>query len=800
MQPLSTRITRARSALERAHQALRQAHERIQQARERDPGLCHGFPRYGGVKNELDQARALLDRSTYRVALAGMMSAGKSTLTNALLRRPGLLPTGIEETTLTITVVRRPDDGLEGMTVEYLTYEEAIRGLFERGSYRQCFSDEVLAKVQVGAPPDVLRAEISVLASTGEMPDDVREQLIGFLEALDDYRHLLGTTIHPPLEERRRYLAPRHHRDVGHLLLIARAVLRVEAELLERDGLEFVDLPGADSTNERQRRIAYDYLKDTDLLIAVPNAAGFRFVDIDMLSRFRQARGEIRDRVFFALNRFDEAKVADLAGAEASLAYFQKLVDMLSRDYEPRNLFFTVGLWATLEQCQEESTAGFGEDDDHELQRVRESARSLIDHFERQGVLDTMDREWNERYGPALAGSLRAVRQGGGVEHLRRELVRYLRQELELARLSEVRDHLEGAARHIEDLVASERSRVAGFLDSAREQLKATGSFLNQVAYLTRAALEGAHHEQARREGETDEFQFRLTLRRLSQSFALAIEGILSQDNDLIDFRKLAHDSRVDSAEVIMRRVIDQARAVLSDKFVDLLTGKLAPEFVKRYRDALTPLENDVALSEFGRVIERPDLGQRFLERLDELERTLILVTRSRAREETWTVSRVEFNPTPGPRPFGEVEAEFRQALILEMQVVYADRFKALGDVLLKYYRLVLDDFLTGFEEITAEALREARLMGAQVPVELLVARASEDDRRRYGLAELVGVADEAGRAMDEVRQTLNGGGSAPTTLPRPPRVERPPAPSLRERHRPESARLDRASSPEDRS
>jgi hypothetical protein len=750
------RSPQIRAAQRGALQALEHAHERIQQARERDPDLCQGFSAYGGVREELSQAGELLERRSYRVALAGMMSAGKSTLANALLNRPDLLPTGIEETTLTITVVREAEPGREGLTVHYLTEEEALRGIFERGHYVKHFPLDVVTQARAGATQDELREVIERLVKQGEMPDDVRQQLIGFLQALDERRALLGTTIHPSLDDRRTYLAPRTHFDVGHLLLIAKAEIRIENELFAREGLEIVDLPGADSTNERQRRIAHQYLQDTDVLLAIPNAAGFRFVDVEILDRFRAARGSIRERVFFVLNRFDEAKVAELGSPETSLSYFKKIVDTLARDYEPGNLFFTVGLWASLEERRRRS-GGLSPEDQKQLDRLRATTTELAEHFEKQGVLERIEREWNERYASRVATSVRAISREGGVPRLRDELIHYLKHELELARLREIQMRLTAALHRVEDLIGPERSRVAGFLDSARDRLRATADFLHQLAYLTRAALEGAHDELARREGETDEYGFQLLMRGLSDQFRSAIEAVLGEDNDLIDFRRLAREASVESTEVIMQRIIDHSRAVLSQKFVEQLTTKLAADFARRYRDALHPLDNEQVLAQLERALDRPGLRQRYERRLSELEASLGLLTRLRALEETWTVAQQEFTPAPGSRPFEEVEARFRRALIAELQELYDGSFKALGEVLLKHYRVVLDDFLAGFEEITAEALQEARQQGASLPVGLLAVRCSAAERQRFGLAELVNATDGASQAVATASATLVG-------------------------------------------
>jgi hypothetical protein len=743
----------ARAALERAHEALSVAHERLQAARERDPGLCPGLATYAGVKGTLDAAAALLARQTYRVAVAGMMSAGKSTLVNALLRRPGLLPTGIDETTLTITSVQRVETERgdeEGLVVHYLTYEDAVRGVYERGHFQRFLSAQALQKARDRAEPDALRAELAHLVAEGELPDDIREQLAGFLEALEQRRGQLGATLRPSLEDRRLYLAPRTHRDVGHLLLIARAELHVDTELFTREGVELVDLPGADSTNERQQRIVHDYLADTDLLIAVPNAAGFRLVDVDVLRRFKQARGDTKRRVLFVLNRFDEAKAGELATAEAALAYFKKIVDTLARDYDPGNLFFTVALWAGLEERARGGS--LPPEDARDLARLRQATTDLAAHFERLGVPETMARTWDERWGPRLAEAIRALPDAGGVDRLRAQVVRYLREQIERERLGEVEGLLGQAADAIEDVVGPERGRVKGFLDSAREQLKATGSYLEQVVWETRAALDQAHADGA------SPAALAAHVRRLSEQFQAAIAAILEKDTAVLDLRRMAREAGDGSATDVMRRAIERVRAVLSQKFVEFVAARLGGDVARRYQEALEPLDNAGVFLALGRAVDKPDLERRYHGLLNGLERTLHLVTRLRATEETWAVSGLELTPHGDGRPFAAVEASFRRSLTREMQAVFAERFRALVEVLPGWWRAIVDDFAAEVDGLASEALREARLVGARVPVELLAARASPDDRQRYGLAELVSVADAAHATLNHAAGLIDPG------------------------------------------
>ena len=734
-----------RAALEKSCDALTSAHSRILEARRRDAGLCAGFRRYDGVGPELKTANELLNKHSYRVALAGMMSAGKSTLANAILRRPGLLPTGIDETTLTITEVTPPPDGREGLEVEYLTYAEALQGVFQRGSYAEhvekTLGADVLAEARKpSTSPDTQRSLLEkLLAEATDLNDTVRDQLEGFLEQLEEKKNagVLGKTVYPEIGERRQFLAPRNMRDVGHLLLIAEAGIRIENELFSRDGLSFVDLPGVDSTNERQHRIAFRYLEETDLLIAALEAAGLRKGHLDILDQFRRARGDIRERVFFVVNKFDSANPSEL-----SLQYFKNIVDYIGRDFDVGNLFFTVGLWSQLEQRR---TRGddLSPEDDGAYKSMKEGTTRLVDHLEAEGILKAVEERWEGRIGSRLVAALRGLRDEGGVAHLRNELIHYLKDHLERQRLKEIYDHLVSASGIVEDVMGPERSKVQSVLDSARQQMRAAGEYLEQVEYDTRDVLRNAHAELAKKEGGTEEFQFQMMLRGMSEKFQAIIGQVVARDNPKLDFRQIAENTRIKSAENIMQGCIDTARSVLSDLFLDFVREGLASEIARRYTEALKGRDNETILEEFGKVIQRPDLKARYEVSIEQLVQKMKLVTATRALEETWEVDALNFSPSVGHKPWEEVEPGFREAISQELQRVYGECFKSLAKVLLKYYKFVIDDFIKGFEEITAQAQKEARQQGASVPAELLLANAPPEKRRQFAIAELVTAADE---------------------------------------------------------
>lgn len=748
-----------RENLEKAYTQLHSAHSRIQNALEKDASLCANASNYGGVTDELENARELLDRKTYRVAVAGMMSAGKSTLTNSLLESPGLLPTGNEETTLTITVIRKPE-GRPGISITYLTRDEAVRGIFERGSYvdelkklyveRDSLDEgeagRKLKELQRAGTDDQL-AEIDRLTTEEKLAPELRTQLKSFVQALDDYSKVLGTTVFRDLRDKRKLLASAGDEAMGHLLLIAQGILYVEAQLLSKAGIEFVDLPGADSTNDRQQRIAYDFLKETDLLLSITTSSGFRKIDERLLEQFTQARGNIRNRVFFVANRFDDTRLSDLPDKERSLNFLKSgFIDYVERGFDARNLFFTASLWESLDLRMNR-----GEDlreKASDFDSVKQGCISLVKHLDDQGTLGAIKSSWSDRYAADIVEHLRALGRNGAVPDLRKRLVEYLGDRMEFERLREIHDSLKIAQRKVADLLDPERDKVAGVLDTAREQLQATGAYLEKVAYDTQTALRGVYKGLAKHENGQDEFEFVQLMNQIGNFFQKnVIQTKLNGNNKDVDFDEAAAGG--DAAQTVMRTIIDQTRKVLAREFVTVIADNLTPEFAKMYTGSLVSLENEDILHQLGGVLGRPELRDRYAERLQQMVDQLKLVSRTRAMEETWIALREKFNPNPGPKPFREIEDEFRQALIAEMNSVWDARMKSLRDVLLKYHKVVIEDFITDFNAMMIEdVLVTAKQTAASLPAELLFKKADPEERRRYAVAELVNAADAATEAL----------------------------------------------------
>jgi hypothetical protein len=102
-----------RKVLTRAHGKLKGLDQQIHEHHKVDSEICRRYSDYLTVSpgSYLDRAGDLLGKSYYRVAFCGPFSCGKSTLINALLKDPSLLPSAAGECTLSITNLAKPRPG-----------------------------------------------------------------------------------------------------------------------------------------------------------------------------------------------------------------------------------------------------------------------------------------------------------------------------------------------------------------------------------------------------------------------------------------------------------------------------------------------------------------------------------------------------------------------------------------------------------------------------------------------------------------------------------------------------------------
>ena len=99
--------------------------------------ICSGFSEF---KKEipgkfLERAAAHLSKKGYFVGVAGVFSAGKSTLINSLLREPGMLPTAIHSCTYSLTKIASPGDGEEHIEIKYYSRDDSLRYIVDNPRY-----------------------------------------------------------------------------------------------------------------------------------------------------------------------------------------------------------------------------------------------------------------------------------------------------------------------------------------------------------------------------------------------------------------------------------------------------------------------------------------------------------------------------------------------------------------------------------------------------------------------------------------------------------------------------------------
>jgi len=69
------------------------------------------------------------------VGVAGVFSAGKSTMINSLLREPGMLPTAIHSCTYSLTRIGGAGTGEEHLEIKYYSKDDSLKYLLDNPRY-----------------------------------------------------------------------------------------------------------------------------------------------------------------------------------------------------------------------------------------------------------------------------------------------------------------------------------------------------------------------------------------------------------------------------------------------------------------------------------------------------------------------------------------------------------------------------------------------------------------------------------------------------------------------------------------
>jgi predicted GTPase len=238
-----------------------------------------------------------LESHTCRIALIGQIKAGKSSLANALIRKPGLLPTDVNPSTAVVTKV------FVGAPAEK-----------QNSALFHFFSDAEWDRLMRGGRFDVVEPTPQKLLSDGNKKlAELRqraEHRLGRDYAKHLGKHHLFSAVTPGLLEQYvsagDYADESASKDTNALALFSDITKEAEVFL---DGQPFayptviIDTPGTNDPFFVRDEITHAYLAGADVYLVVLTA--HRPLSESDLALFRMLKGLQRDKIIAVINRMD---------------------------------------------------------------------------------------------------------------------------------------------------------------------------------------------------------------------------------------------------------------------------------------------------------------------------------------------------------------------------------------------------------------------------------------------------------------------------------------------------------------
>lgn len=276
------------SALETVRSELQELSERLEPRLE------------GAARTSLQDARCCLQTMVCRIAVVGQVKAGKSSFTNALVQRPGMLPTNVNPWTTAVTRLHLAQrDMPRDVAAEFRFFElDEWQRLAEGGGRLRELTERLVPGFEAG----LLARQLA------EMRHRAEARLGG------EFKRLLGTSHRFPSIDRATLeayvcsggpIAPMGaSRAPGHYADITKT-----ADLYLSSGpfafpTTIVDTPGTNDPFLVRDEITRQMLDTADLYIVVLTARqALSMADVALM---RILRGLHRDRMIVFVNRIDE--------------------------------------------------------------------------------------------------------------------------------------------------------------------------------------------------------------------------------------------------------------------------------------------------------------------------------------------------------------------------------------------------------------------------------------------------------------------------------------------------------------
>lgn len=242
-----------------------------------------------------------LEHSRFTVALFGAFSAGKSSFANALIGH-AVLPTSPNPTTAAINRIVPPTGEWIHGTAK-VTMKSKVRLLEELN-----YSLDVLGYNEVReineALPLIRRLDPQQYSAKARTHVAFVQAVAAGWETLGE---ALGKEIRTNMSEFAEFAA-----QEAKSCFVEEIALHYDCDLT-RAGIELVDTPGADSINARHTGVAFNYIKNADVIVFVTyyNHA-FSRADEEFLHQLGRVKDSFElDKMFFIVNASDLAASAD---------------------------------------------------------------------------------------------------------------------------------------------------------------------------------------------------------------------------------------------------------------------------------------------------------------------------------------------------------------------------------------------------------------------------------------------------------------------------------------------------------
>jgi GTPase SAR1 family protein len=686
----------------------------------KEKNLCAGYADYIGETPMafLNRAADKLERRTYKVGFAGGFSGGKSTLVNALLGEPNLLPANIGETTMSITVLQKTKPGVdEHVEVQYFTREQALRHVFDNARYEPLmapFKDEVFKEYTDDKAMKAIKEVIAKLTAATD-PEDrkKRNELDEFLKYLRDYEPRLGTLFVDKIENAPHYLTVDNEgRGLGHLLLIEQVYLFKNNPLFVQNGVEIIDLPGTDSVNQRQKEITHEYITQADAVVLVIEPKGFKIGDVAIQKELSRFNNEVRDKIFTVMNRSDLIDLTDLTKeSEIQRLHGQVVSDTIVRlGLDPTRFYMTSAKLVELKAKKEKGKITSVEEKELEelIRSNNEKAKLLGTHIP-----------------PDWLPMMKVLYKDGGVEKLKYDLMRYLERDIRIERFKEIFSDIKKVYDMTNRLLEPELPRVRDLLATLKNKRVVVTEFVEKVKSVFYDAVSFVHD-------------------RVEQ----AVEAGLAKEKEKMDlgtttwcerfnFNRLRAKLAIPTPLNIKMETITQAKSDFSAKFPEIVVESVVRLITDRLRSQLSESRLPEILKHFSDSLGTDYLG-RYEKLLDDFVRDMKLFTQMRAAEETWDVLYSEMKPTSfGTEWTPTVEADFRKDLKETFGGRFAGYANRLTGILWRYYQMLIKGLMDDFERLSEELSEQIKVDPDRVslPMDLVAGESDTEREAEYRIA-----------------------------------------------------------------